>query len=230
MKKFYVIFILLITTFLSSCTAVSLEPYRSADTLGPLHFRGGIGFVGGFSSYATLNNDTLLDLGIFVPMASVFAGIGISKNIDIYGSASFPFINDPVYGVGVKYKFFDRLGLKIATIPTFKYSENSVEKYKTYCAELPFLFTYTFLNFLYLTGGIHTGYYNVSNYENGNTSYDFVSYGIFVMPEVKIFNLRISLGSDLRYYKSLKYNLVYSDGLNYFQKHINPFLTVSFQF
>ncbi|HAF07619.1 TPA: hypothetical protein DCG82_04355, partial [candidate division WOR-3] len=82
----------------------------------------------------------------------------------------------------------------------------------------------------YLTGGIHSGYYKVSVYESVNTSYDFLSYGFFIMPEVKVFNLRFSLGCDLRYYESLKYKLIYSDDLNYFQKHINPFLTISFQF
>ncbi|HCP16170.1 MAG: hypothetical protein QME48_04610 [bacterium] len=233
MKKIFVIFVMLLTILLSSCTAVSLEPYRSADTLGPLHLRVGGGFVGGFSSYANLSNDTLLDLGVFVPMASVFAGIGITNNIDVYGSASFSLITNPVYGASVKYKFFDRFGLKIAIVPTFKYNSNNnndLGKYSTYGGELPFVLTYSFLNFLYLTGGIHTGYYKVSVYESVNTSYDFLSYGFFIMPEVKFFNLRFSLGCDLRYYESLKYKLIYSDDLNYFQKHINPFLTISFQF
>lgn len=238
MKKNFIFLFLFSIILLTSCTAVSLEPYRSADTLGPLHFRGGISFEGGFLSYANLNNDTLKDLGILVPMVSAFAGFGVSKNIDIYGSVAFPFITKPVYGAALKFKFIDKLGFKSAIIPAFKYNvQNDVVvlsdtlSYLTYGIEMPLVFTYSIFNFLLFTGGVHSGYYRVSATENGsNTSYDFFSYGLTVMPEIKFFNTRVSLGCDLRYYKSLKYEIDYSNDLNYIQKHVNPFVNFSFQF
>lgn len=234
MKKIFLLFIILYFLQFFSCAVISIETYKSADTLGPLHFRVGTGGQFGFLSYASLSEDSLKNLGLSFPLVNLFGGLGITKKMDIYASLSFPF--NPIFGFGVKYQFFDKLGLKMATLPNFKYNYQKDVKvfdtnitYLTTGLELPIILTYSFFNIIFLTTGIQTGYYKYFSNEN-NLSYDFLTYGINFMPEIKFKIMRFSFGFELMFYKSFKYKIVYDEDLKFYQKHFNPFINISLQF
>ncbi|GEM_PF-2799049 len=231
MEKILLLFITLYFLLFFSCSAISIETYKSADTLGPLHFRVGAGGQFGFLSDASLIGDSLKNLGLSFPLVNLFGGLGITKKIDIYASLSFPF--NPIFGFGVKYQFFDKLGLKMATLPNFKYSyQKDIEISDTNLTvgfELPFILTYSGFNIIFLTTGIQTGYYKYFSNEN-NLSYDFLTYGLNFMPEIKFKIIRFSFGFELRFYKSFKYRVVYDKDLEFYRKHFNPFINISLQF
>ena len=234
MKKFiYPLLILMIT---ASCTVITTEPYRSADTLGgPLHFRAGIGAqLGGLISGQT-RTDTLENIGIVYPAGIAYAGIGLWKNLDLYASVSMTF---PAVGTSfsLKYKFYDKLGFKAGMMPTFKYSTGAGEavgdsfSYRLIGGELPVMGTFSLADILKLTVGVQGGYYRYM-YDSGTArNYDFFSYGLNLMPELKLFFFRITPGVEFRGYYSMNTPIVYNSDYNLFQKHVFPYLSISFQF
>ena len=227
MKKIiYVLFILVLT---ASCTVITTEPYRSADTLGgPMHFRAGIGAqLGGLISGQT-KTDTLENIGIVYPAGSAYAGIGLWKNRYRYSSVAMTF--------SLKYKFFDKLGFKAGMMPTFKYSTGAGEaagdsfSYKLIGGELPVMGTFSLADILKLTVGLQGGYYRYM-YDSGTArNYDFFSYGLNLMPELKLFFFRITPGVEFRGYYSMNTPIVYNSDYSIFQKHVFPYLSISFQF
>lgn len=231
---------LLIIIVLTSCTVVTTESYRSADTLGgPLRFRMGLGVQAGQGIGTQSDPDSLHNVAYSMPAVQGFLGLGILDNLDIYGSASVGFPLSTDFGAGVKFKFLDNLGLKGAVIPGFKYtnmdesvSSGDTFSYRIMGGEVPVVFTYSILNMILLTGGVHGGYYKMSYSRNGvENNYDFFTYGGIIMPEFKLGILRISPGVDIRGHYSSNTPIVFpTDTYNDVRKHIYPFISISLQF
>lgn len=231
---------LLIIILMTSCTVVTTESYRSADTLGgPLRFRMGLGVQAGQGIGQQTNPDTLQNVAYSMPALQGFIGLGILDNMDIYGSASVGFPLSTDFGGGVKFKFLDNLGLKGALIPGFKYTsmDNAVSlgdtlSYTIMGGEMPLVFTYSIVNMILLTGGVHGGYYRMSYTRNGTgNNYDFFTYGAVIMPEFKLGVLRISPGVDLRGHYSKDTPIVFpTDTYSKLRRHVYPFISISLQF
>ncbi|MCK4523364.1 hypothetical protein KAU15_00430, partial [candidate division WOR-3 bacterium] len=238
--------ILILLLLISSCTTITTESFRSADTLGgPLKFRGGIGVQAGQAVESQTNPDSLKNFSHMNPAAQAFVGIGILENIDFYTSASVSFPLSIDFGIGIKYKFLDKIGLKGAIIPSVKYSfaDSIVVKssllgnsqdtisYNIKGFELPVVFTYSIIDIFLLTGGVHGGYYTM-NYTKNNVSnnYDVFTYGIIVMPEIKWSVIRISPGLDIRSFYSKNTPISNTEGNSLIVKHFYPFISLSLQF
>jgi len=215
---------------------IAIEPYRTADTLGPLHFRLGAGVELGQLAPNPSSSDTIRDLGINFPLGIVYAGMGVWDNIDIYASAAMTVPSLALSGT-VKYKFYDKLGFKMALNPTFKYSNGEGEafsdsfNYTLMGGELPLAFTYSVLGIVMLSAAPHAGYY-IYEYNKGGSvnSYDYYAYGATLTLEAKAAFLRVTLGVDFTKYYSSDHTLTFSDSENLLNKNLYPFLTVSFQF
>jgi len=234
MKNIIVFIVILILSV--SCTVIAIEPYRTEDTLGPLHFRIGAGVELGQLAPNPSSSDTINDLGINFPLGIVYAGMGIWDNIDIYASAAMTVPSLALSGT-IKYKFYDKLGFKMALTPTFKYSDGEGEafsdsfSYVLMGGELPLAFTYSILGVVMLSAAPHAGYYNYE-YDRGGVinSYDYYTYGATVTAEAKVGFLRVTLGVDGTKYYSSSHTLTFSDSQNLLNKNLYPYLTVSFQF
>lgn len=237
MKKKTTPFVILIF-LLTSCTVITMEPYRTADTLGgPLHFRAGAGVqLGQLITQQSIEGE-FHNGDLSYPAINVFAGMGILKNIDAYLSAGVAF---PSLGaaLGIKYKFFDKLGLKMAVIPTVRFSNfsNTVNvlgrtdtyKYMYLGGEAPVCATFSILDIVFLTAGVHGGYYRMA-FENDNEKlyYNMFSYGLFFSPELKLWVLRITPSVDFRWYST--------PGAEYIceteaLKNVYPSINISLQF
>ncbi len=244
MKK--IIFPLIMILLISSCTTITTESFRSADTLGgPFKFRGGIGVQAGQAVESQTDPDSLKNFSHMNPAAQAFVGVGVLENIDLYTSASVSFPLSMDFGIGVKYKFLDKVGLKAAIIPSVKYSfadsiimtsnlfGNSKDtiSYKIKGIEVPVVFTYSIINIFLLTGGVHGGYYTM-NYTKNNVSnnYDVFTYGIIIMPEIKWSVIRISPGLDIRNFYSKNTPISNTVNNSLIVKHFYPFISLSLQF
>lgn len=234
MKNLIILFFILLLS--ASCTVIAVEPYRTADTLGPLHFRIGAGAELGQLAPNPPSSNEITDLGKSYPLGIVYAGMGIWDNIDIYASAglTFPSLS---YSGTLKYKFFDSMGLKSAITPTFTFSEGSGVSfgdsfsYRLMGGELPIPVTYSILGMVMLSAAPHAGFYNLENTTAGTTnSYSYYTYGATLTAEVKIALIRISLGVDGTKYYAPGKTLSFSTNDTPFDKNIYPFLTLSFQF
>ena len=238
MKKLFPLVILIF--IISSCTVMTMEPYRTADTLGaPLRFRVGLDIQSGQLIPEQTNPDTLSDIGVGIPAGKLYAGIGIWNNIDAYASASYGFPLSVDYGGGIKYQYIDKLGFKAAVVPHIKYAKaedmvvlEDTLNYKLIGGELPFAFTYSIINIIMISGGVHAGYYQLDYTDQSGVSdkYNFMSYGAFIMPEIKLGVIRVSLGVDYRRYYSPKMPIKYSDTYSPLQRNFHPFLSLSLQF
>ena len=104
--------------------------------------------------------------------------------------------------------------------------------YRIIGGEIPLVFTYSILNMVLLTGGVHGGYYRMSYTDNGaSNNYDFFTYGAVLMPEVKLGIIRISLGVDIRSHYSSNTPIVFTtDTYSPLRRNIYPFLSLSLQF
>lgn len=231
-----ILIFMLVILLAGSCTVITTEPYRSADTLGgPMHFRAGIGAqLGGLISGQT-NPDSLQNIGTIMPAGIAYAGLGITKSMDLFASVS---LGIPSIGssVSLKYKFIDMLGFKAAVMPTFKYNSGSGVafsdsfNYRLIGGELPLMFTYSILDIVKLTAGLQGGFYRYM-YDSGTArNYDFFSYGLNLMPELKLYFFRITPGVEFRGYYSMKTPIAYDTDRTFFDKHVFPYLSISFQF
>ncbi len=243
MKK--IILPLILIMLISSCTTITTESFRSADTLGgPLKFRGGIGVQAGQAVESQTNPDSLKNFSHMNPAVQAFAGIGILENIDLYTSASISFPLSMDFGIGVKYKFLDKVGLKAAIIPSVKFSSadsiitsnlfstsKDTISYNIKGFELPLVFTYSIIDIFLLTGGVHGGYYTM-NYTKNNVSnnYNVFTYGVILMPEIKWSVIRISPGLDIRNFYSKNTPISNTEGNSLIVKHFYPFISLSLQF
>lgn len=233
------IFVILIFVFLfASCTVITMEPYRSADTLGgPLHVRAGIGIQMGQLITQQGDSANFVNGDLPFPTANAYAGIGISKNIDIYGSVgiTFPSLSG---SLGMKFQFYDKLGLKLAVIPTFRlnngenkavaFGDSSYYNYNIIGGELPIVASYSILNFIILTAGSHAGCYFMEFKEDSNrVNFTMLSYGFYLMPEIKLWAFRITPSVDFRWFNVP--NATYVRSTSDF-RNIYPSLSLSFQF
>ncbi|MDD3803376.1 MAG: hypothetical protein PHW02_03185 [bacterium] len=236
MRKIMVLIFL--TLLLSSCSVITMEPFRTADTLGgPLHFRAGAGVqMGQFVGQQRVENE-FHNSNLAFPAVNLFLGLGILKNIDLYASAGVAF---PSLGaaLGVKYQFYDKLGLKVAVIPTLRFSNfsntvnvfgnNETFKYMYLGGETPVAATFSLFNFILLTAGAHVGYYRMAfETDNEKFYYNLFSYGVYLMPELKVFALRLTPSVDFRWYFAPGAKLVNeTEGL----KNVYPSISLSLQF
>jgi len=236
MKK--IVFLSFLLLLFASCSVITMEPFRSADTLGGLlHFRGGIGGqLGQLVTQQSIEGE-FHNGDITYPATNVFLGMGIHKSIDVYMSAGLTF---PSLGgaLGVKYQFYDKLGLKFAVIPTIRFSNfsNSVNvfgntetfKYMYLGGETPVAVTFSLFNFILLTAGVHGGYYRMAfETDNEKLYYNMFSYGFYLMPEIKVFALRLTPSVDFRWYWTPGAEFVKAtEGI----RNIYPSLSLSLQF
>lgn len=236
MKKIILISFLIL--IFASCTVITMEPYRTADTLGgPLHFRFGAGVQLGQLISQQSNPDEFHNGDAPYPVVNAYVGTGLLKNLDLYLSAG---ITLPSVGtaVSLKYQFYDKLGLKFAIIPAFRYNSGSNSssitgdtidyKYNIIGGELPLCATFSVFNIILVTAGVQGGYYRMAFDEDSRQiDYNMISYGFYLIPEVKLLAFRITPSVDFRWFTTLGSDYVAStSGFH----NIYPSLSLSLQF